>query len=374
MRLDELEFDLPPGLIAATAAEPRDSARLLVVSRSDPTRLEHRTVRDLADLLDADDLLVTNDSRVVPARFRAINPQTQGKAQGLWLNDDGTDSAGNPIWTALIKARRHRAGRVLRLLNHEGEPSPITLEFLEPSTAEPGAWRLIAKDDSDPNTKTPQMLELVGLAPLPPYILNARRDAGLDRDRADDINRYQTVYAQHAGQSLNDPAAGSVAAPTAGLHFTPGLLDRLSQAGINRASVTLHVGTGTFKTVETDDLSDHPMHAEWCSIPSQTREQTQAAKRTIAVGTTAARTLEAFAQMPSPSAGWLETDLLIQPGHPWQAVDGLLTNFHLPRSTLLALVAALFPDGIDRVQAIYAEAIRERYRFFSFGDAMLILP
>lgn len=376
MRLDELDFDLPADLIAATAAEPRDAARLLVVSRSDPDRLEHRAVRDLPALLRAGDLLVTNDSRVVPARFRALNTETGGKAEGLWLGDDGRHD-GAPVWTALVKARRHRPGRVLRLLTRTGEPSTATLEFLEPSAIEQGAWRLAARDESDPDATTAAMLSKTGLAPLPPYIRHARRDAGLDQDRDDDIDRYQTVYAQGIRQT--GPTAGSVAAPTAGLHFTPGLLGALASMGVERAGVTLHVGTGTFKTVETEDLTDHPMHAEWCSIPSETRSRLDAtladpARRVVAVGTTAARTLESFAATGTGAPGWLETDLLIQPGHAWRSLDGLLTNFHLPRSTLLALVAALFPDGIERVRAIYAEAIRERYRFFSYGDAMLILP
>lgn len=377
MRLDELDFDLPGGLIAATAAEPRDAARLLVVSRSDPGRLEHRVVRDLPDLLNRGDLLVPNDSRVVPARFRGINEITSGKADGLWLGDDGETEDGRPVWTALVKARRHRAGRVIRLLDREGAPSPITLEFVEPSEAEQGAWRLAARDESDPGASTGAMLARVGLAPLPPYIRHARRDAGLEQDQGDDIERYQTVYAQ--GVATTGKASGSVAAPTAGLHFTPDLLTRLTERGVERAPVTLHVGTGTFKTVETEDLSDHPMHAEWCSIPDGTHALLEAARldpsrRVIAVGTTAARTLEAFAEARPARSPWLETDLLIQPGHTWGTVDGLMTNFHLPRSTLLALVAAMLPGGIERVHEIYKEAIRERYRFFSFGDAMLILP
>ncbi len=376
MRVDDLDFHLPSELIAATAVEPRDRARLLVVSRSDPSRLEHRIVRDLPALLDPGDLLVTNDSRVVPARFLAINTDTGGKAEGLWLRDDGRDPEGRLVWSALVKARRHRAGRVLTVLDREHRPSTIRLKFLGRDETETGAWRLAAWDESDPDASTPGILDRVGLAPLPPYIRHARRDAGMDQDRDDDRDRYQTVYATDDDAHRAPGASGSVAAPTAGLHFTPDLLERLEGCGVARTSVTLHVGTGTFKTVEADDLDDHPMHAEWCAIPDAARASMHDATRVIAVGTTAARTLEAFSALPpgEPAPEWLETDLLIQPGHTWRAMQGLMTNFHLPRSTLLALVAALFPEGIERVRAIYAEAIRERYRFFSFGDAMLILP
>jgi S-adenosylmethionine:tRNA ribosyltransferase-isomerase len=392
VRVDDLDFELPKDLIAASAVEPRDAARLLVVSRGDPSRLEHRTVRDLPDLLERGDLLVTNDSRVVPARFRATIPETGGKAEGLWLRDvTPTDPAyqsvpesarGRTVWSGLVKARRHRVGRVLAVLARDGSPSSVRLEILGRDPGEPGAWLLAAWDESDQSpdgpVATPGVLDRVGLAPLPPYILHARRDAGDDQDDASDLDRYQTIYATDDEAHHAPGATGSVAAPTAGLHFTPELFGRLDKAGVQRSPVTLHVGTGTFKTVEAENLDDHPMHAEWCAIPDATRERIASAKRTIAVGTTAARTLEAFAQIEQQSGGvspaWLETDLLIQPGHTWRALDGLMTNFHLPRSTLLALVAALFPEGIERVHAIYAEAIRERYRFFSFGDAMLILP
>ncbi len=382
MLVNDLDFELPGDLIAATATEPRDAARMLVVSRSDPSRLEHRIVRDLPSLLSPGDLLVTNDSRVVPARFRGSNTETGGRAEGLWLRDvapgdpaRGTiepEVRGRTIWSALVKARRHRAGRVLAVQSRDGFPSPVRLEFLAPDPTEPGAWLLAAWDNDTPGALTPEMLACVGLAPLPPYILHARRDAGLEQDRPDDLDRYQTIYA--ADDRTARHSTGSVAAPTAGLHFTPALFDRLENAGVGRAPVTLHVGTGTFKTVEADDLNEHPMHAEWCSIPDPTRARMNSARRVIAVGTTAARTLEAFAALKDTPPAWLETDLLIQPGHTWRSLDGLMTNFHLPRSTLLALVAALFPEGVERVRAIYDEAIRERYRFFSFGDAMLILP
>ncbi len=382
MRTADLAFDLPPGLIAVRPAEPRDSARLLVVSRSDPDRLEHRHVSDMPGLLDPGDTLVMNASKVLPARFIARNLETSGKAEGLWLRDDGFVQAEpngerRRVWVALLKARRHRPGRVLALLDHQGNETTARIEILGRADDEPGAWRVAAWDAIDAEAETPAILDRVGRPPLPPYIRGARREAGLADEHEHDHERYQTVYAESVESPTADGVAGSVAAPTAGLHFTPGLLARLQQRGVARTSVVLHVGTGTFKPVEAEELSDHPMHGEWCSIPPAAGEIIKGASRVIAVGTTSVRTLEAFAaleQSGGPVPAWIETDLLIQPGYRFLKVDGLLTNFHLPGSTLLALVAAIMPGGIDRVREIYAEAIRERYRFFSYGDAMLILP
>lgn len=377
MRVEELDYHLPPDRIATTPAEPRDAARLLVISRSDPARLEHRLVRDLPGLLERDDLLVLNRSRVLPARFEGRNLDTGGRIEGLWLRDDGRDSEGRRIWVALVKARRHRPGRVLGLVTTRGEPTPIRLEFLESAPDEPGAWRIAIRELDGGAPDTPEILERVGRPPLPPYIRHARRDRGLNEDDDRDAERYQTVYAASCDSPTGEGAGGSVAAPTAGLHFTPGLLERLEAAGVRREEVVLHVGTGTFKPVEAEDLDDHPMHAEWCSMAETPRRAIFGAGRVIAVGTTAARTIEAHAlaiERGEIPPAWLETDLLIQPGYRWRRVDGLLTNFHLPRSTLLALVAAIIPGGIDRVRSIYDTAIREGYRFYSFGDAMLILP
>lgn len=386
MRTADLAFDLPPDLIAVEPAEPRDSARLLVVSRSDPARLEHRRVSDLPGLLEPGDALVMNASKVLPARFIARNLETGGKAEGLWLRDDGFVQSGpngvrRRVWVALLKARRHRPGRVLALLDRQGKETTARIEILSRADDEPGAWRVAAWDTLDFNTEsgsdTPAILDRVGRPPLPPYIRGARREAGMADENERDPERYQTVYAESVESPTADGVAGSVAAPTAGLHFTPGLLDRLESRGVARTSVVLHVGTGTFKPVEAEDLGDHPMHGEWCSIPPGAGEIIGGAGRVIAVGTTSVRTLEAFAlleQSDAPVPAWIETDLLIQPGYRFLKVDGLLTNFHLPGSTLLALVAAIVPGGIDRVREIYAEAIRERYRFFSYGDAMLILP
>lgn len=352
---------------------------MLVLSRTEHDRLEHRVVRDLPGLLDGGDTLVFNRSRVLPARFVGRNLSTGGRAEGLWLHDEGRTGDGRRVWATLIKARRHRPGRVLELTTPDGLVSGIHLELLVPDQSEPGAWRVAAWSPAEPALDTPAMLERAGLPPLPPYVRHARRDAGMDAEDAHDRARYQTVFATSLDSPRGDGAAGSVAAPTAGLHFTPGLLDRLDGAGVRREEVVLHVGTGTFKPVEVDDLDDHPMHSEWCSMPAATRGALFGAGRVIAVGTTSARTIEAYAQAiestGSPPPGeWLETDLLISPGYTWRRVDGLLTNFHLPRSTLLALVAAILPGGIERVREVYAEAIGEGYRFFSYGDAMLVLP
>lgn len=377
MRVEELDYHLPQACIAVAPAEPRDAARLLVISRSDPARLEHRFVRDLPGLLRPEDLLVLNRSRVLPARFEGRNLDTGGRIEGLWLRDDGRDAEGRRVWVALVKARRHRPGRVLGLVTARGKATPIRLEFLEPSADDPGAWRIAVRDLDGGDPETPTILERVGRPPLPPYIRHARRDRGLGEENDRDGELYQTVYAASCESPTGEGAGGSVAAPTAGLHFTPELLNRLESAGVRREEVVLHVGTGTFKPVEVEDLDEHPMHREWCSMSEAARRSIFGAGRVIAVGTTAARTIEAHAlaiERGEVPPAWLETDLLIQPGYRWRRVDGLLTNFHLPRSTLLALVAAIVPGGIDRVRTLYDTAIREGYRFYSFGDAMLILP
>lgn len=367
MRTDELDYHLPERLIATEPATPRDAARMLVVSRSDRGRLEHRRVRDLPELLEPADLLVFNRSRVLPARFLGVREDTRGRVQGLYLREGDEPQT----WVAMVKSRRFRAGAPIRLLNRAGEPADVRLTLLRRAgEEEPGAW--VVRVEGSGNSE--QILDRVGHPPLPPYIRAARKRAGAGGQTPDDLDRYQTVFAREAG---------SVAAPTAGLHFTPGLLDALDRRGVERTSVLLHVGTGTFKPVETETLEAHAMHSEWCSLGEEParavleRAEGRRGGRVLAVGTTAVRTLEAYAMAHArtgvvpPS---METDLLIAPGHRFAWVQGVMTNFHLPRSTLLALVAALFPDGMDRVGEIYAEAIRERYRFYSYGDAMLILP
>ncbi|MEM1184806.1 MAG: tRNA preQ1(34) S-adenosylmethionine ribosyltransferase-isomerase QueA [Planctomycetota bacterium] len=365
MRTSDLDFDLPRELIATRPAEPRDAARLLVVGASGH---EHRLVRDLPSLLGPNDTLVFNATRVLPARFRGHNNATGGKVEGLWLRDAGA-VGGRPQWEVMLKARRHRLGASITLKREDGSASGVRLVLRERSGHEEGGW-LVEVIGPEGRT-TEQLLNMAGSTPLPPYILSRRREAGETVDDTFDRVAYQTMFAEGN--------AGSVAAPTAGLHFTPGLLDALEQRGVRRTTATLHVGSGTFKGIETDTVEEHPMHAEWCSMgPEAQREVFESPeRRVVAVGSTSTRTIESFAlerESPSAASGWLETRLLIAPGYRWRRVGAILTNFHLPRSTLLAMVSAIVPGGIDRVRALYAEAIAERYRFFSYGDAMLIVP
>lgn len=390
MRTSELEYDLPEGVIATQAAEPRDAARMMVVSRSDPTRLEHLRVRNLPDLLGTGDTLVFNRTSVLAARLIGMNMATGGRVEGLFLHELAeADSVGSARarWRVLIKARRARPGATLTLLDQSDRPSDITLSLIERASDDEGGWLAEVRVGGEPAAvgSHAELLPRVGRTPLPPYILAARRESNLAIPDASDRLRYQTVYA-----SANE--SGSVAAPTAGLHFTPELLARLDERGASRADVVLHVGTGTFRPVESESLLDHPMHQEWCSMDRELAARISGARgsgtgRVFAVGTTSVRTLEAYAALVEPGGllplDWpthLETRLLISPGYRLRWVDGLLTNFHLPRSTLLALVAALFEregepgSGIARVRELYAEAIRQGYRFYSYGDAMLILP
>jgi S-adenosylmethionine:tRNA ribosyltransferase-isomerase len=401
LRTDELDYDLPPELIATHPVSPRDAARLLVVSRSDPSRLEDRFIRDLPDLLDPGDLLVFNTTRVVPARLRGWRIDSGGRAEALYLRDEPAPrSAAAPSlprlrWAVLVRARRVKEGVRIGLLARDARPSGVTITLLQRVPDEAGAWlvEVTAEDQTGTPLQTPALLDRLGITPLPPYILKRRESTGDQGSDADDRRDYQTVFADPTPSE-----GGSVAAPTAGLHFTPALLDALAARGIARTDVTLHVGTGTFKPVETELVEQHPMHAEWCRLPPATlgairRTRAEQAKgrkgRVVAVGTTSARTIESYAalgeasQEPPP---WLQTSLLITPGYRWRWTDALLTNFHLPRSTLLAMVAALLDsghgserggggeDGIARVRAIYAHAIARGYRFYSFGDAMLMLP
>ncbi|GJM19870.1 MAG: S-adenosylmethionine:tRNA ribosyltransferase-isomerase [Phycisphaeraceae bacterium] len=373
MRTNDLEYDLPAELIATEPATPRDSARMLVVSRTDPSLCEHRHVRDLPEYLGPGDRLVMNATRVLPARFVGRNLDTGGGVQGLYLRDAEPTAEGRRTWVAMLKAKRTRPGRRVALENASGAPTGVELTLIERTDDESGAWVVAVDAPADAGTTAPEILARAGQTPLPPYILSARREHHLEVSDADDRARYQTVFAR-------EDASASVAAPTAGLHFTPELLDRLGERGVERAQVLLSVGAGTFKPVEAERLEDHDMHAEWCSLnPAGPGVLAPAAGRRIAVGTTSVRTLEAFAAWThehpgEPAPEWLETRLLIAPGHRFEAVEGVLTNFHLPRSTLLALVAALFEGGMDRVREVYAAAIAERYRFYSYGDAMLVLP
>jgi S-adenosylmethionine:tRNA ribosyltransferase-isomerase len=345
VRTDDLDYDLPPALIAQTAAEPRDSARLLVYERA-AGAVRHRRFRDLLDELAPDDVVVLNDTRVLPVRVRARR-QSGGAAEVLLL-----EPQPGGTWEALARpARRLRDGETVTA----GELA-ITIErhldegrvIVRPHLTGPGPG------GAGPGPIT-DALERVGEMPLPPYI----------HEQPDDPQRYQTVYARHPG---------SAAAPTAGLHFTPGLLERL-RARHEVVDVTLGVGLDTFRPVTEDDLDDHPMHSEAYAVTPAAADAIDAARaanrRIVAVGTTTVRVLETV--WGGAERGPLEgrTRLLIEPGYRFRAVGALVTNFHLPRSTLLALVMAF--AGTDEVRSLYRTAVDEKYRFYSFGDAMLLL-
>ncbi len=390
MRTDELDFELPRELIATRPAQPRDSSRLLVVSRSDPGRLEDRVFTDLPGLLNAGDTLVFNRSRVIPARLEGVNPATGGRVSGLYLKDAECLADGRLAWVVLLKAKRSRAGGRVALIGADGAETGVVLELLEPCAAEgPGAWVVVVE-----GAASVEVLDQAGLTPLPPYILSARRERGEAIPDGLDRSFYQAVYAAEERAE-----AGSVAAPTAGLHFTDRVLADLAARGVRRREVVLHVGAGTFRPVETERLEDHAMHSERCWLGTAGDLLPRGAKsplpscaatksigrgeRVIAVGSTSVRTLEAAAGLieagrADAARGWFETDILIAPGYRWKAVDGMVTNFHLPRSTLIAMVAAALEgpgiDGVERVKAVYAHAVKEGYRFFSYGDAMLVLP
>ncbi|MBX9943161.1 MAG: tRNA preQ1(34) S-adenosylmethionine ribosyltransferase-isomerase QueA [Reyranella sp.] len=334
MRVDLFDFDLPHDLIAQRPAVPRDSARLLDVA---PDGLHDRTVRDLPDLLRRGDLLVFNDTRVIPARLLGTRP-AGGKVEALLIRD-----LGGGRWQALARpAKRLKAGDVLAFGALEGRVA---------AKHEDGSLD-IAFDRAGPDLLA--AIEAAGAVPLPPYIRGGTADA---RDRHD----YQTLFARRDG---------SVAAPTAGLHFTPALMAALAEAGVATAGVTLHVGAGTFQPVRTDDTDRHVMHAEWGEVPQATADAIAAAGRVVAIGTTSLRLLETVAR-DGPMRAWTgETDIFITPGFRFRAVDLLLTNFHLPRSTLFMLVAAF--AGLDRMKAAYAHAVERRYRFYSYGDCCLL--
>ncbi len=327
MRTDELDYELPQALIAQRPAVPRDSSRLMVVDAA-TGGISHHTFRDLPSFLRSGDALVLNETKVMPARLAAQRPGG-GVAELLFLGE-----LGDGAWEVLARpSRRLKPGMEL---SANGD----LLRLLEPLGE--GRWSVTAPD-------VPSLLQRHGRMPLPPYIGATPEAEG----------EYQTVYAR---------VPGSAAAPTAGLHFTDRVLDGVTRAGGTISKVTLHVGTGTFSPIRTDDLADHPMHAERYSMPEATVRDVEEASRVFAVGTTATRTLESWAATGEREG---ETELFVYPGYRWRAVDALVTNFHLPRSTLLALVMAF--AGKDLVREAYDLAVRERYRFYSFGDAMLLL-
>ncbi|MCH8853654.1 MAG: tRNA preQ1(34) S-adenosylmethionine ribosyltransferase-isomerase QueA [Planctomycetes bacterium] len=342
MRVDELDYELPDELIAHHAVQPRRSSRLLVVEKAQQ-HWSDRRFEDLPDLLRPDDVLVLNNTRVLPAKFY-LRRKTGGRIEGLWCgrDDDGT-------WQVLLRrASRLKIGEVL-----EFEGRPEAYEVVVADRGERGAYRLTVRPESDPGA----VLAEVGQTPLPHYI--QRKDTQNERV---DRERYQTVYAREPG---------AVAAPTAGLHFDTALLETLRSKGVGVVELTLHVGPGTFQPLKSDQTEDHTMHAERYAVAQDAWDTIQQAKgagqRIVSVGTTSARVLETVAQTGRLSG---ETDIFIYPPYAFAMVDALLTNFHLPRSTLLAMIYAF--GGTDLMRRVYAHGIEQEYRFYSYGDAMLI--
>ncbi len=370
MKTSLFDYELGPELIAQTPSPSRSESRLLVLDRQGdacivPALLDRRFA-EIGQFLRAGDCLVLNDTKVLPARFFAER-KTGASMEGLFL----AEQAG--VWEVMLKgARKVRPGERIRIVNRsrrvgiahhpsaeeEGgvQCTPYEAELLE---KRPDGVCLL-RIDSDRIAE--DILEEVGFPPLPPYI---RRDGDIEQ-ATEDRQRYQTVYARRPG---------AVAAPTAGLHFTEPLLAQLQQQGVHLAWVTLHVGSGTFKPVTAEDLERHEIHSEWYEVDEANARAINAARQTggriIAVGTTATRVLETVASGPRLVSGTGTTDLFITPGYEFKIVDAMITNFHLPRSTLLALVAAF--AGLDATLAAYRHAVAQRYRFYSYGDAMLIL-
>lgn len=349
----ELQYELPADLIAQSPCDPRDASRLMVVHRQSG-KIEHLIFRDLPAYLRPADLLILNRTRVLPAKFMARR-ESGGRISGLFVHET---SPGE--WEVMIAGlRRLRDGESIRLIcMSSGEPADWRM------TVQERLDRGVCRVRVDPPEAAVAILDAVGAMPLPPYI--RRNESDFSEMASRDRLRYQTVFAERAG---------AVAAPTAGLHFTPELIDRIRSYGVRTADVVLHVGLGTFQPVEVEDLNDHPMHSEWYEMPEETanaiRERRGMGGRVVAVGTTAVRVLETCATNRPGHGGSGWTDLLIQPGYQFQSTDVLLTNFHLPGSTLLALVGAF--AGMEMIRRAYGEAIEKRYRFFSYGDAMLIL-
>lgn len=340
MKTSDFYYDLPKELIAQTPLEPRDSSRLMVLNRQTGA-LSHRHFYDITDYLNPGDLLVINNSRVIPARLYGVREDTGAAVELLLLEQKGTNR-----WETLVKpGKRTRLGA--KLLFGDGLLQGEIVEVLEDGN------RVIAFTCQEDIFT---VLDRIGQMPLPPYITEELKDK----------ERYQTVYSKDLG---------SAAAPTAGLHFTDTLLQRIRDKGIDIAEVTLHVGLGTFRPVKVDDVTNHKMHSEHYSLSAETAEKINRTKaqggRVISVGTTSCRTLESVATFHGKieeCSGY--TDIFIYPGYRFQCIDGLITNFHLPESTLIMLVASFC--GYDNIMNAYRTAVEEKYRFFSFGDAMFI--
>lgn len=340
MKTSDFYYDLPPELIAQTPLEKRDESRLLCLDKA-TGEWSHHHFYELPDFLRAGDCLILNNSRVLPARLLGHRLPSGGACEVLLLQDKG-----DKVWECLVRPGKHlREGA--RVSFGDGELTAEIAEVL------PDGNRLVRFDY---NGIFLEVLERLGKMPLPPYI----------KEELQDQERYQTVYSK---------VNGSAAAPTAGLHFTPELLERIAAKGVGVGYVTLHVGLGTFRPVREDEIEQHDMHSEYCTIPQETADLINRTKanggRVICVGTTSCRTIESWAGEDgtmTATGGW--TNIYIYPGYRFKVMDALVTNFHLPESTLIMLVSAL--AGREHVLAAYEEAVRERYRFFSFGDAMFI--
>ncbi len=369
IKISDFDYDLPQELIAQTPIEPRDASRLLVLKRASRT-IEHRHFRDIATYLRPGDVLIANQSRVMPARLLGHRAETGGAVEVLLLAE--RPDLGPDYWETLVRpGRRLREGSRIVFGDEDGTKQATLLqaEILQRTetggrivhfTVENKPSLLMKRDRKElsPNMTVRELIEQLGRMPLPPYIHEALTDP----------ERYQTVYAR---------IIGSAAAPTAGLHFTPHLLEQLRQKGVRIGFVTLHVGLDTFRPIECEDFREHKMHSEEIDVDAPTAEMInetrRAGGRVVAVGTTAVRVLESVA---SVHEGRIEpyhgaTRLFITPGYRFKIVDAMITNFHLPCSTLLLLVSAF--AGKALIEEAYQDAIRERYRFYSFGDAMLIL-
>lgn len=340
MRKEDFNFDLPEELIAQDPLEDRSSSRLLVLDK-ETGKTEHHVFREIIEYLEAGDCLVINDTKVIPARLIGSKIGTDAKIEVLLLKRKEND-----VWETLVKPGK-KAKIGTRISFGDGLLVGEVVDIVEEGN------RLIHFEYEG---IFEEMLDRLGQMPLPPYITH----------QLEDKNRYQTVYAKHSG---------SAAAPTAGLHFTPELLKKIEEKGVQIARVTLHVGLGTFRPVKVDNILEHHMHSEFYQIEEEAAEKINTAKangkRVIAVGTTSCRTIESAAKEDgtiAPVSGW--TDIFIYPGYQFKVLDCLITNFHLPESTLVMLVSAL--AGREHVLNAYEEAIKERYRFFSFGDAMFI--
>ncbi len=352
MHISLFDFELPEDRIAVVQADPRDTARMLCVK---PDGLVDAYVRDLVDFLEAGDALVLNDTRVIPARLKALRERLG--ASGSLIDITLVRRLSGENWQALVRpAKRLKTGDTLKFLHPDNTPA----NGLEATVTAKDDGGMVSMAFNCSREALDNAIEKAGVMPLPPYIAAKRTP-----DASDDT-AYQTLYARNLG---------AVAAPTAGLHFTEDLLERLKAKGVNIHCVTLHVGMGTFLPVKVDDTENHVMHAEWGSISAEVAQSLNAVraagKRIVAVGTTSVRVLETAANEDGSFAQWAgDTAIFITPGYRFKAVDVLMTNFHLPRSTLFMLVSAF--AGLDEMRSAYQHAIDNRYRFYSYGDSTLL--